>query len=288
MKHIVRKPIASGFGASPAFTGTLRLSHRGSDTQFELPLTIDANGVGQTDWTAPSGAPMGRLRPASRHQGRQHDLHQPVVQDRRIPPADDEGERIGAQEAAIRPTTMPLDLFVGYLSGGGASNLPVELRVGYFAGDRTPDGYDSYTFGGKAIAEGVKPMNGNGDEDEESDNLPPTQMLPVTLSADGSARTSIDVPQSLVDGASMMVEMDYQDANGEVLTASRRIALYPRRLQLGMKTDGWLMKNDDLRLRFVALDTRRKPLANQAIRGRALQPRHPHRAAPADRRLLRL
>ena len=44
---------------APAFTGTLRLSHRGSDTQFDLPLTIDGNGIGETNWTAPQGAPMG-------------------------------------------------------------------------------------------------------------------------------------------------------------------------------------------------------------------------------------
>ena len=37
----------------------------------------------------------------------------------------------GPKDAAVRPTALPLDLFVGYLSGGGASNLPVELRVGY-------------------------------------------------------------------------------------------------------------------------------------------------------------
>src|SRR5690606_15476633 len=42
MKHIVRKPMAAGFGMSPAFTGQLRLSHRGSDTKYDLPLTIDA------------------------------------------------------------------------------------------------------------------------------------------------------------------------------------------------------------------------------------------------------
>ncbi len=48
MKHIVRKPIAEGFATTPAFTGTLRLSHRGSDTQFDLPLSIDASGIGET------------------------------------------------------------------------------------------------------------------------------------------------------------------------------------------------------------------------------------------------
>ncbi|MBL7439408.1 hypothetical protein INQ32_27000, partial [Escherichia coli] len=31
----------------------------GSDTQYDLPLAIDANGAGETEWTAPQGAKMG-------------------------------------------------------------------------------------------------------------------------------------------------------------------------------------------------------------------------------------
>ncbi|MES2055632.1 MAG: MG2 domain-containing protein [Pseudomonadota bacterium] len=261
MKHIVRKPIDTGFARTPGFTGTLRLSHRGSDTQFDLPLTIDANGVGESEWTAPQGAPMG-----------DYDL-QVIVGDRTI--YTEQSFKVdeyklptmratvtGPKEAAIRPKTMPLDLFVGYLSGGGASNLAVDMRVGWFARSANPDGYESYSFGGEDIKEGVKPLNGDGEE--QSTPLPPTQTLPATLGGDGTTRTTIDVPV-LENGADMLVEMDYQDANGEVLTASRRIPIYASGVQLGVKTDGWLMKQDDLRLRFVALDTSNKPLANQKI-----------------------
>jgi len=268
MKHIVRKPIAAGFGNSPAFKGTLRLSHRGSDTQFDLPLSIDANGTGESEWTAPAGAPMGDYdiqvvtRDAAGEESTTYTNQSFKVDEYRLPTM--KASVAGPAEAAIRPTTLPLDLFVGYLSGGGASNLPVEIRVGYFVGSRAPSGYDAYTFGGRAIAEGLTEMNGSEEEDT-NDNMPPTQTLPVTLNAEGSARTSIDVPQTLTDGANMTVEMDYQDANGEILTASRSIPLYPSAVQLGMKTDGWLMKQDDLRLRFVAVDTNGKPLANQAI-----------------------
>ncbi len=88
MKHIVRKPVAAGFAAGKAFTGKLRLSHRGSDTQFDLPLTIGANGSGETSWTAPQGAPMGDydiqlLVTGKNAEGKDEgkdDLDQPVVQ----------------------------------------------------------------------------------------------------------------------------------------------------------------------------------------------------------------
>src|SRR3546814_3829907 len=63
----------------------------------------------------------------------------------------------------------------------------------------------------------------------------------------------------------MRVEMDYQDANGETLTASQQIPLYPSAIQLGVKTDGWMMKQDDLRLKFVALDTDGKPAKGRKV-----------------------
>ncbi len=266
MKHIVRQPIASGFGTSPAFTGTLRLQHRGSDTQYDLPLSIDANGIGESEWTAPQGAKMGDydLRVIVKEGNDEREIYTGQsfkVDEYKLPTM--KASVAGPKDAAIRPSTLPLDLFVGYLSGGGAANLPVETRIGYFGDFPTPDGYDGYSFGGRAMAEGVKPMDGEGEDEQVQ--LPPTQTLPATLGADGTQRINAEVPQTLDQNTTMLVEMDYQDANGQILTSSKRIPIFTSGVQLGIKTDGWLMKQDDLRLRFVALDTSGKPLANQAI-----------------------
>ncbi|RYY26282.1 MAG: alpha-2-macroglobulin [Sphingomonadales bacterium] len=266
MKHIVRKPIAAGFGMSPAFTGKLRLSHRGSETNYELPLTIDANGVGESEWTAPAGAKMGDYDIQVIFKQGEEDKTIYTQQSFKVDEYKLPTMRAtvnGPKDAAVRPSSLPLDLFVGYLSGGGAGNLPVELRVGYYGTSDTPDGYEGYTFGGRPMVEGTKPMDGEGED--ETVQLPPTQTLPVSLGGDGTARTTVEVPQTLDQLTSMAVEMDYQDANGQILTASRRIPIYTSAVQLGVKTDGWLMKQDDLRLRLVALDTSGKPLANQAV-----------------------
>ncbi len=262
MKHIVRQPDGTGFTLRPGFTGTLRLTHSGSDTTFDLPLTIDANGIGETEWTAPKGAPMGDYNIAVVDGDRTIDTSQSFkVDEYKLPTM--RATVTGPKEAAIRPKTLPLDLFVGYLAGGGASNLAVEMRVAWFGRSATPDGYDSYTFGGLDVQEGTKPLSGS-DEEDEAAPLPPTQTLPATLGGDGTTRTTIEVPQ-LDQPADMLVEMDYQDANGEVLTATKRIPIFNSAVQLGVKTDGWLMKQDDLRLNFVALDTDGKPKKGQAI-----------------------
>ncbi|WP_296217851.1 alpha-2-macroglobulin [uncultured Sphingomonas sp.] len=262
MKHILRRPIGAGFALAPAVRGTLRLSHRGSDTQFELPLAINASGVGENSWTAPKGTPMGDYDLSIIAGDRSIETNQSFrVDEYRLPTM--RATVTGPKAALVRPARVPLDLYAGYLSGGGASNLPVDLRVGWFARSATPAGYDNFTFGGRAVIEGVRPLNGEGEEDRTE--LPPTQTVPVRLGADGTARQTIEVPQSLDGSADMRVEMDYQDANGETLTASRTIPIYASGVQLGIRTDGWLMKQDDFRLRFVALDTEGKPIKGQKI-----------------------
>ena len=261
MKHIVRQPTGTGFLRPAAFTGTLKLVHRGSGTEYPLPLAIAASGSGETQWTAPAGAAMGdydlRVEAGERTIYSSQSFR---LDEYRLPTM--RASVTGPKAAAVRPKSLPLDLFVGYLSGGGAANLPVELRVAYRADARTPENYERFTFGGRSVTEGTQPLNGDGEEAEPP--LPPTQTLPLTLDANGAARTGIEIP-ALEGDAAMLVEMDYADANGEILTATRRVPIYNSAVQLGIATDGWLMKADDLRLRFVTLDTDGKPLGNQKV-----------------------
>ncbi|TKD53348.1 alpha-2-macroglobulin family protein [Sphingomonas baiyangensis] len=262
MKHIVRRPVAKGFQAAGGWQGTLTLQHRGSDTMFELPLSIDAGGIGESEWAAPDGAPMGdydlRVTVGDRTIYTEQSFR---VDEYRLPTM--RASVTGPKAPPVRPASVPVDLFVGYLSGGGAANLPVDLRVGWSERTTAPDGYEAFTFGGAAIAEGVKPLNGEGEEDAAP--LPPTQTLPAILRADGTARTALDVPAGLTGAADMLVEMDYPDANGEMLTASRRIAIHPAAVQIGVRTDGWMMQADDLRLKFVALDLQGRPIEGQRL-----------------------
>ena len=262
MKHLLREQVGAGFRTPPSFSGTLKLSHRGSDTVFEVPIAI-VNGVGETSWTAPAGAPMGDYDlSVDAPAGRTIHVDQSFrVDEYKLPTM--RATVTGPPGAAVRPRQLPLDLFVGYLSGGGAPNLPVDVRVGWFAHDGAPKGYEGYTFGGQQVVEGTKPLDSDGND--EATPLPPTQTLPVTLGGDGTGHQQVEVP-ALDRLADMQVEMDYQDANGETLTASRLLPIFPAAVQLGVKTDGWLMKQDDLRLRFVALDVNGKPLANQRVR----------------------
>jgi uncharacterized protein YfaS (alpha-2-macroglobulin family) len=262
MKHILRKPVGAGFALAQGIEGTLRLSHRGSDTQFDMPVKIGADGIGENSWTAPASAPMGDYDLSIIVGDRTISTGQSVrVDEYKLPTM--RATVTGPKEALVRPKLVPLDLFVGYLSGGGASNLPVALRTAFSTGYVDPDGWDGWTFGGEALKEGTTPLDGDGNAPDTP--LPLSQTLPVTLKDDGTARTQIEIAQAIDATTAMTVEMDYLDANGETLTASRTLLLNPAAVKLGMKTDGWLMRDSDLRLQFVALDAENKVKKGQRI-----------------------
>jgi alpha-2-macroglobulin len=262
MKHILRRPVSGGFAFADGLEGTLRLSHRGSDTQFDQPIKIGADGVAESSWTAPKGAPMGDYDLTVLVGDRTIYTNQSVrVDEFRLPTM--RATISGPKEAVVRPTAVPLNLFVGYLSGGGASNLPVAIRTAFSVEDDAPDGWDGWSFGGADVKEGTTPLDGDGNAPDAPKPL--SQTLPVTLKSDGTAQTSVEVGQAVDATTAMTVEMDYQDANGETLTASRSILLHPASVRLGVKTDGWLMRDSDLRLKFVAVGVDGKVRKGQRV-----------------------
>ena len=240
----------------------LKISHSGSGTVFEVPITIGNDGVGETSWTAPKGAPMGDYSLSIKTGKEDIYLDQRFrVDEFRLPTM--RATVTGPKEALVRPTHIPLNLFVGYLSGGPAANLPINIRTAYSAAETTPDGWEGWTFGGRAVTPGTQPLNGDNEESELP--LPMSQTLPMILSSDGTAKQVIDVSRPVENETSLTVEMDYQDANGETLTTSRSIPLLPSAVRLGVKTDGWMMRDDDLKLRFVALGPDGAPLKSKMI-----------------------
>src|SRR3546814_5713244 len=61
--------------------------------------------------------------------------------------------------------------------------------------------------------------------DTPSADLPLARSVPLKLDANGSATTSVTVDQPITEPTLMAAEMDYEDANGETLTSSRRIKI---------------------------------------------------------------
>ncbi len=263
-KHLLRRPVGAGFAFAKGFSGKAVFSHLGSDTEFKQDVTIGAGGSAEGQWTVPQGAPLGDYSLKFEIGDKTIYSGQSIrVDEYKLP--NMRAAITGPKEALVQPSSVPLALFVGYLSGGGAGALPVTLRTDFNGYVPLPKGYQGFNFGGEDVKEGTRALGGDGAEDMVGDDLPFAQTLPVTLGADGTARTDVAVSQKITDPVSLMVEMDYADANGETLTAGRRLTLYPAALQVGMKTDGWLMRDDDLRLQTVVLGLDGQPLAARQV-----------------------
>ncbi|MDB5719876.1 MAG: alpha-2-macroglobulin, partial [Alphaproteobacteria bacterium] len=262
MKLVYRAPTPRGFRSGGSIDGTLILHHRGSDTSFEQPLSLGADGIGEAEWTAPKGSPMGDYDISVKSGDRTISTNQSVrVEEYRLPSM--RASVAGPREPMVRARQVPLDLYVGYLSGGGAAKAAVKLRADYDTLSDRPDGWDGWDFGGEAVHEGVVALD-DENEARSGAQLPAASTLPLTLDEHGALRTPFEVAP-LTDSARLTLEMDYQDADGEILTASTRIPLYASAVRLGIKPDGWLQRAGSMHLKVVALDLKGQVLRGQAV-----------------------
>jgi uncharacterized protein YfaS (alpha-2-macroglobulin family) len=250
MKHVYRVKTAAGFRSGGALEGKLILQHRGSETSYELPLSLGADGIGEAEWSAPKDAPGGDYDIKYKVGEDSHYTDQSFRLDEyRLPTM--RASVAGPKTRAARPKRLPLDLYVGFLSGGGAAGAPVKLRTAYQPLYDNPDGYEDWTFGGSPVREGTAAL-----DEEENDlagpQLPGVSTTPLMLGGGGALRHSLELPE-LAQSARLTVEMDYEDANGETLTASSAIPLYASAVRLGIKTDGRHQTSEAMRLKVAAL-----------------------------------
>ena len=111
-------------------------------------------------------------------------------------------------EPIVAPASIPLDLDVQHLAGGGTANLPVTVRTTFYR-------RHNEDFG-----------------DREQPARDETRTTDVTLDESGKAHLDIgDLPESK-DGVSVGVEMDYRDDNGQVRTASKGFDIWPAVIRL--------------------------------------------------------
>jgi uncharacterized protein YfaS (alpha-2-macroglobulin family) len=290
MTHVYRAQTPTGFRSAGALAATLVMQHRGSETSFEMPLLLGPDGIGESEWTPPKGAPTGDYDiqvklPPEPAQAPDAQGDAATAADSPAEDPQDQGRRIwtgqsvrvdeyrlptmrasvtGPRLPPVRPSQIPVDLYVGYLSGGGAAGAGVKLRTAYASFYDNPDGWEGWTFGGSAVREGTESLDEDGSGPAEPD-LPDSSMIPLSLDAHGALRTQLDIP-ALPDAARMTVEMDYPDANGETLTASESIPIYASAVRLGIRPDGWIQRSTGMRLKLAALDLEGKTIRGQGIK----------------------
>lgn len=264
MKHYVRRHGAAGIELAPSAPTALRIQHLGSDESRELPVAFDASGIAESTWAIPVDARLGTYRLSLKRGDdwltsgdfRVEQFRLPTMRALIQPPA---APLVAAAEA-------PLDLFVGYLSGGGAADLPVRLRTLVRPRQLSFAAHPDFRFDADPVEEGIE-RSGPGDDADEEDAEParPAQVQPLTLDREGAARVRVpDLPKGR-GPQELVAELEYPDANGEQLVVSRRVPLWPAQFSLGLKAEHGAATADRLRLQVVAVDHGGQPLPGRRV-----------------------
>jgi uncharacterized protein YfaS (alpha-2-macroglobulin family) len=289
-KLFYRQHVRGGFRliAPSSLPSKAVVEHLGSDQRYDVALKWDAGDIADAAFQIPKDAKTGTYRiivEDSLGTEEKSRRHQRVAGTFRV-----EEFRVPLMRAVIQAPakplvnadSVPLDVQVSYLAGGGAAYLPVKLRSVVQPRTVTFPGYDDFTFENGAVTEGVQDDQRRAwhrgdyelvDEDEApldtslaSGQTRPLKSLALTLDGAGGAKAEVtgiprqDSPQEI------LAEAEYSDPNGEVLTASTRVPIWPAEFVVGLKADAWALSKDKVKFQVLALDLTGKPLPGVALK----------------------
>jgi uncharacterized protein YfaS (alpha-2-macroglobulin family) len=282
MKHILRRRVVDGLAltAPEQQPKTVVIQHFGSDQRYELPLNWDPSGAAETTWNIPKEAKLGNYqiylaKPWEKQESRQDEflsLHKMQstssfrVEEYRVPLM--RAIIRPPSEPLVNPSSIPVDLTVSYLSGGGAAGLPVKFRhetkPRYLWGIQ---GFEDYTFSNGSVKEGIS----RGDPQPEENSEIALKSADMSLDKSGSARTIIAELTPAEIPTQIQTELEFRDPNGEVQTVSSSIPLWPSSRLIGINPDSWMQSKNTLKFKIVVLDLNRKPVANEPVSGLLFQ-----------------
>lgn len=270
MKHFLRRHVMSGVGVEQFVAGPydITLSHDGSGQKFQRRVVFGSDGIAEQTWKIPEDAKLGTYSVTiARSSTRSWRSGSFRVEEFRLPTMRATVQ--GTSNTLVRARDATLDLHVSYISGGGASNLPVRVRTVVEPSPVRFDGYENFRFGGDPVKEGLEISEGAwwdfDAEPGEQTAAGKATVLPITLDAQGAARVTIpDLPE-VKAASTLTAELEYPDPNGEILTTTGRIRLVPSEVIVGIRPDGWVASTDLMKFRVVVLDLDGKPVARKPV-----------------------
>ncbi|MBT9513908.1 MAG: alpha-2-macroglobulin [Acidovorax sp.] len=276
MKHVLRTETRKGFGLPAAQPENLVITHVGSGQQFKQPLAWRRTASGglsaQSSFAVPPAAKLGvyqvelrsdsdNRRSFSSGEFRVEEFRLPVLEGR-IAPAD--------KKALVRVRSVPTDVQINYVAGGGAAHLPVRVSAMVRGKTLNYSDYEAFSFNPPRKRE---QSNANSDDEEATasqDARVIADKLPLTLNKDGAGKVTIDnVPQAR-QPQELVMEATYADPNGEVQTLRSVQALWPAGVVAGVKTEGWVSARQKIRFQALALLHNGKPAPDTALQVQAV------------------
>ena len=132
---------------------------------------------------------------------------------------------LGPEGPLVNTGSVPITLSVEHLAGGGAASFPVSVRTT------------------------VRPWLYHWEHRE------PPEPRTASTTLDSKGTVQLDVPLPRLERKSLLdLEMDYQDANGQRKTASKRIEVWPAAIDLTVQAEDTRTMDKRILVKTVGLD----------------------------------
>lgn len=273
MKHILRTETSLGFGLADTQPVTLVVTHVGSGQEYTQPLAWRKTATGgqsaESTFAIPPAAKLGvyqvELRGADRElsfstgQFRVEEFRLPVLEGR-VTPAD--------KKALVNVKSVPVDVQINYVAGGGAVNLPVRVSALVRGKYLSYSDFEAFSFApprgkNETTTEGEEEVNATQDARVIADKLP------LTLDKNGAGKLNLDKVPVARQPQELLLEATYADPNGEVQTIRSTHTLWPASVVAGIKTEGWVSSSQKIKFQALALDLSGKALADVPLEVKA-------------------
>lgn len=277
MKHLIRTETSQGFGLPKAMPATLVITHVGSGQQFTQPVAWRRTATGgqsaENSFAVPPAAKLGVYEVTLRGSGesaRNHATGEFRVEEFRLPVLEGRIAPVD-KKALVGVQSVPAELQVNYVSGGGAANLPVRVSAlvrNKYLGFRD---FEDFSFqpprGNRSSADD----SGEEEATASQDQRVIADKLPITLDRHGAGKVSIDKVPASPRPQELLLEATYADPNGEVQTLRSVSTLWPAGVVAGIRTEGWVSVSQKVRFQALALDLAGKPAAGVRLDVKAVQ-----------------
>ncbi|WP_394789436.1 MG2 domain-containing protein, partial [Rhodoferax sp.] len=266
MKHILRSETSKGFGLSPQPPSALTITHVGSGQQYTQDLSWRKTATGgqsaESTFAIPPGAKLGVYEVALQSDGngnfssgqfRVEEFRLPVLEGR-VTPSD--------KKPLVNVKSVPVDVQINYVAGGGAVNLPVRVSALVRGKFLSYSDFEEFSF---AAPRGKRDAQAEGDEEQveaTQDARVIADKLPLTLNKTGAGKLTVTEVPASPQPQDLLLEATYSDPNGEVQTIRSTQTVWPAAVVAGIKTEGWVSTSQKLKFQALALDLAGKPLAD--------------------------
>ncbi len=273
MKHLLRTETSTGFGLAATQPGQLVITHVGSGQQYTQTLAWRKTATGgqsaESTFSIPPAAKLGvysvelrgsgNVRSYSTGEFRVEEFRLPVLEGR-VTPAE--------KKALVNVQTVPVDVQVNYVSGGGAAKLPVRVSALVRGKSLSYADFSEFSF---APPRGNRNTRTEGEEEDSAvqDARVIADKLPLTLDKNGAGKVSLDKVPTSRQPQELLLEASYADPNGEVQTIRSTQTLWPANVVTGIKTEGWVSSNQKIKFQALALGLSGKPQEGVALEVKA-------------------